>query len=52
VIRELTVGVTWRCGLGGEVGNFGFEWRSGGRTWVAGGHGMCCGIWPLDGFAE
>jgi hypothetical protein len=29
VIRELAAGVEWGCGLGGRIGCFGFERRSG-----------------------
>jgi hypothetical protein len=49
VIRELAVGVEWGCRLGGRIGCFGFERRSGGgRRWkYAGNRGTWHVLWRL-----
>jgi hypothetical protein len=54
LISELGVGVEWGCGLGGWIGLSILvpNGLTGESTLVTGGHGMCCGVWPLVGFGE
>jgi hypothetical protein len=41
-------GAGWVAGLAVLLSNG----VAGESALVAGGHGMCCGVWPIDGFGE